>query len=387
MKKLGLYIHIPFCLSKCKYCDFYSLPTSAGVSDDYFEALSKQIEEYGLQTTAYTVDSIFLGGGTPSLLSERQIQTLFKRIYRAFKVAHSAEVTVEANPGTVDVKKLKTFKKAGVGRLSLGAQSFCPQDLAVCGRAHRVEDNIRAVTDARDAGFDNINLDIMYGLPNQSMAEVVQSLGTAFKLGVEHISFYGLKLEEGTPFYNDRENLKLPSEDSESEMYFVSRELMLSNGYFQYEISNFAKKDRYCRHNIKYWNGDEYLGLGPAAHSYFAGKRFSFKKDLDLYIRSFSESYVGESIIDEMIDIPKASRIAEYVMLRLRLTDGIDCEKFYKLFGRDFDKIYYQKLQPYINSGHVVRTSKGYAFSPEGMYVSNYILSRIIDFDMNIPGA
>ena len=387
MKKLGLYIHIPFCLSKCKYCDFYSLPTTSGVSDEYLDALAKQIEEYGLQTTAYTVDSIFVGGGTPSLMSEKQIQTLFKRIYRAFKVTKDAEVTVEANPGTIDIKKLKAFKKAGVGRLSLGAQSFCSQDLAVCGRAHRVEDNIRAVVDARNAGFDNINLDIMYGLPNQTMAEVVQSLGNAFKLGVEHISFYGLKLEEGTPFWLDRDNLKLPSEDSESEMYFVSRELMLQNGYYQYEISNFAKKDRYCRHNVKYWNGDEYLGLGPAAHSYFAGKRFSFKKDIDLYIRSFSDSYEGESIVDEMIDIPRSARIAEYVMLRFRLTDGVDCEKFYKLFGRDFDKIYYQKIMPYINSGHIVRTKKGYAFSPEGMYVSNYILSRIIDFDMTIPGA
>lgn len=387
MKKLGLYIHIPFCLSKCKYCDFYSIPTSSGVPDSYLEALTKQIDEYGLQTKGYSVDSIFIGGGTPSLMSEKQLQNLFKRLYRAFKVLNTAEVTIEANPGTVDIKKFKAFKKAGIDRLSLGAQSFCTADLAVCGRVHSVEDNIKAVMDARKAGFENINLDIMYGLPNQTMAEVVQSLANAFKLGVDHISFYGLKLEEGTPFHTMRDSLVFPNEDAESEMYFVSRELMHQNGYHQYEISNFAKKGKFCRHNIKYWNGDEYLGLGPASHSYFAGKRFSFKKDIDLFVKSFSEAYSGESIVEEMIDIPQSARVAEYVMLRFRLTDGIDCEKFHKLFGRDFDKIYYNKLQPYINSGHIVRTKKGYAFSPEGMYVSNYILSRIIDFDMTIPGV
>lgn len=386
MKKLGLYIHIPFCIKKCLYCDFYSI-SGDGVSDEYLSALMRHLDEYKLQTSQYAVDTVFIGGGTPSLMSEKQISALFSKIYQDFNVTKQAEVTIEANPGTLDKKKLTALKKAGVNRLSIGAQSFCPSDLSVCGRIHSVNDNIKAFTDARDAGFDNISLDIMYGLPNQTMAEVVQSLGMAFKLGAEHISFYGLKIEEGTPFHNMRESLILPNEDSESEMYFVSRELMLQNGYYQYEISNFAKKDRYCRHNIKYWNGDEYLGIGPAAHSYFAGKRFSFKKDIGLYINSLSDSSDGDTIIDEMIDIPRSARVAEYVMLRLRLTDGIDCESFYKLFGRDFDMLYYNKLRPYINSGHIVRTEKGYAFSPEGMYVSNFILSRIIDFDMTIPGA
>lgn len=386
MKKLGLYIHIPYCLKKCHYCDFYSEPTSSGVPDEYLQALFRQIEEYGLQTSEYSVDTVFIGGGTPSLMDEKQINSLFRQLYRSFKVTTKAEVTIEANPGTVDAKKLKAFRKAGINRLSLGAQSFCSQDLSVCGRVHDVNDNIRAVTDARSVGFDNINLDIMYGLPNQTMAEVVTSLGNAFKLGVEHISFYGLKLEEGTPFFAMRDELAFPNEDSESEMYFVSRELMAQNGYYQYEISNFSKKNKYCRHNVKYWNSEEYLGIGPAAHSYFAGKRFSFKKDTALFIDSFSDKPCEDTIIDEMIDIPRSAHVAEYVMLRFRLSDGVDCEAFSKLFGRDFDKIYYEKIRPYINSGHIMRTKKGYAFTPQGMYVSNYILSRIIDFDMNIPG-
>ncbi len=387
MKKLGLYIHIPFCLKKCLYCDFYSLPTSGGVSDKYLDAIMKQLDEYKLQTSEYIVDTIFLGGGTPSLLSEKQITTLFHRIYQDFKVIKQAEVTIEANPGTLDSKKLKVLKKAGVNRLSIGAQSFSDDILKACGRIHTANDNIRCVNEARNAGYDNISLDLMYGLPGQGMQEVVTSLGFAFKLGVEHISFYGLKLEEGTPFFDMRDNLSFPNEDSESETYFVSRELMMRENYFQYEISNFAKKNRYCRHNYKYWNGEEYLGIGPAAHSYFAGKRFSFKRDIKMYIDSFSERGSDESIVDEMIDIPYSARIAEYVMLRMRLSEGVDCEKFYRIFGRDFDSLYYQKMQPYINSRHIIRTEKGYAFSPEGMYVSNYILSRIVDFDMNIPGT
>lgn len=387
MKKLGLYLHIPFCLKKCLYCDFYSLPTSGGVSDEYLNALMAHLDEYHLQTADYAVDTVFLGGGTPSLLSEKQIALLFHRLYQDFNVTKKAEVTVEANPGTVDLAKLKAFRRAGVNRLSLGVQSFCSGDLTACGRIHSVRDNLRAVADARKAGFDNISLDLMFGLPGQSMAELVQSLNTVFKLNVEHLSLYGLKIEEGTPFYEMRTSLPLPDEDSEREMYFVSRELLLQNGFYHYEISNFAKKDRYCKHNIKYWNGDEYLGVGPAAHSYFAGKRFSFKKDIRLYIDSFSEKGAQESIVEEMIDIPRSARIAEYVMLRMRLSDGVDCGTFHKLFGRDFEKLYLPKMEPFIRSGHIRRTERGYAFTPEGMYVSNYILARMIDFDMMIPGV
>ncbi len=387
MKKLGLYIHIPFCARKCSYCDFYSLPAVGELTkQEYLNALMLQLDEYKSQASNYAVDTVFIGGGTPSLLGEKQTAALFKRIYSDFNVVKSAEVTIEANPGTLDEKKLKLYKKVGINRLSLGVQSFVNDDLKVCGRIHSAADSVRAFALARKAGFDNINLDIMFGLPGQNMASLVQSLNYAFKLGAEHISFYGLKIEEGTPFFEMRNTLNLPDEDSESEMYFASRQIMIANGYHHYEISNFAKKNKYCRHNFKYWNSDEYLGIGPSAHSYFAGKRFSFKKDIKLYIDSF-KGISSESIVDEIIDIPHSARIAEYVMLRFRLSDGIDCEQFYKLFGRDFDSVYYQKLRPYINSGHVIRTKKGYAFSPEGMYVSNFILSRIIDFDMNIPGV
>lgn len=387
MKKLGLYIHIPFCMKKCAYCDFYSIPAASEMlKTEYLTALSQQIDEYKPQAANHSVDSVFIGGGTPSLLDEKQTAALMKKIYSCFNVERNAEVTIEANPGTVDEKKLKLYKKLGINRLSLGVQSFLNEDLAVCGRIHKAQDSVRAFTMARNAGFDNINVDIMFGLPGQTMASLVQTLNYTFKLGADHISFYGLKIEEGTPFYEMRQTLALPDEDSESDMYFASRQIMLSNGYQHYEISNFAKRGKRCKHNMKYWNSDEYLGIGPAAHSYFAGKRFSFKKDIKLYIDSF-KGLTDRSIVEEIIDIPHSARIAEYVMLRFRLSDGINCETFYKKFGRDFDSVYYQKLRPYINSGHIVRTKDGYAFSPEGMYVSNFILSRIIDFDMNIPGV
>ena len=195
-------------------------------------------------------------------------------------------------------------------------------------------------------------------------------------------------MEEGTPFWFDRHELAFPDEETERSMYFTAVGLLEKAGYHQYEISNFARRGYSCRHNLKYWNCDEYLGFGPAAHSYFGGKRFSLKKDLNLYMDSFDpETSVDTPLVDEYIDIPYPSRVAEYVMLRFRLTAGISLEAFRKKFGRDFEEMYLEKLAPYLKSGHVIRTPKGYAFSPEGMYVSNYILARVVDFDLVIPGS
>ncbi len=387
MKKLGLYIHIPFCISKCAYCDFFSVPCKDDeLIEKYISALCSHIDEYKCQTRQYTVDTIYLGGGTPSLLSEKHMNTLLKKIYSCFGVAKNAEISAEVNPGTIDLKKLKAYRKAGINRLSIGTQSFAEADLSRCGRIHSVNDNFAAVSDARKAGFENISLDIMFGLPDQNIAGALENLNTALKLNPEHISLYGLTLEEGTPFFDIKDELNLPNESCDSEMYFSSVNLLRECGYYQYEISNFAKKDRYCRHNIKYWDCEEYLGLGPGAHSYFGGKRFSFKKNLDLYLGAFSKNSDGESILGDYIDIPASAMAAEYVMLRFRLSDGIDCDAFYKRFGRTFDSIYFNRILPFLKSGHIVRTNKGYAFSVQGMYVSNYILSRIIDFDLNIPG-
>lgn len=389
MKGFGLYIHIPFCISKCNYCDFYSIGGADNEKKDrYISALVKHMQEYKIQTKNYIVSSVYIGGGTPSLLDEIQLKTIMKAVKKNFRLSSRCEISIEVNPGTVDEKKLRAIRKLGINRISIGVQSFDDAELAVCGRRHNTNDVFECIGSARNAGFDNLSVDLIYGLPGQSREKLFDNLDTAVNLNVDHISLYGLKIEEGTPFWYSRHELDLPDEDSECEMYFGAVEFLKHAGYRQYEISNFAKKQKACKHNIRYWNCDEYIGFGPAAHSYFGGKRFSFKRDLNLYIDSFDETKkVNETLVDEYVDIPPQARIAEYVMLRFRLHEGINLSKFKKRFGRSFESLYYEKMWPYINSGHIVKTKTGYAFTPQGMYVSNYILSRMIGEDLVIPGS
>lgn len=389
MKTLGLYLHIPFCISKCRYCDFYSIPEAARpVPDKYVDALCEHMHEYALQARDYAVTTVYIGGGTPSLLTPDQMKKVVKKLKSSFHLSAKCEISMEMNPKTADYTKLRAFRKLGINRLSIGIQSFDDADLNICGRAHNAADAVSAFTAARKAKFENISFDLMYGIPGQTLQTVVNNINTAIRLEPEHISLYGLKVEEGTPFWFDRHELAFPDEETERSMYFTAVGLLEKAGYHQYEISNFARRGYSCRHNLKYWNCDEYLGFGPAAHSYFGGKRFSLKKDLNLYMDSFDpEKSVDTPLVDEYIDIPYPSRVAEYVMLRFRLTAGISLEAFRKKFGRDFEEMYLEKLAPYLKSGHVIRTPKGYAFSPEGMYVSNYILARVVDFDLVIPGS
>ena len=393
MKALGLYVHIPFCAHKCAYCDFYSL---AGCPNEtverYLTALFAHMEEYSAQTVGYAVSTIFLGGGTPTLLSEQQLKRVLKKIRASFRITPNCEVTIEANPGTVDRHKFRALKRLGVNRLSLGAQSFEDDNLKVCGRIHTSADVFLAVKQAREAGFDNINLDLIYGLPGQTLQHVLENVNTAIALNAEHVSLYGLSIEEGTPFARDASKLLFPDEDLVCEMFDASCKLLAAAGYNHYEISNFAKHGKLCRHNLRYWNCDEYLGLGPGAHSDFCGKRFNFRKDLKLYLDTLAplegkeHPTPAQSLVEKIIEIPANARIAEYVMLRMRLSEGVNTEKFYRRFGRDFESIYLERIMPYLASGHIIRTPRGYAFSPKGMFVSNFILARVVDFDMAVPG-
>ncbi len=389
-KKLGLYIHIPFCVKKCLYCDFYSIPAAdEKLKQLYIDALMLHLDEHTLQFEPYIIDSVYFGGGTPSLLSTEQLSAIMKKIKRNYFLSKNCEITLEVNPGTVDKEKLKAIKRAGINRLSIGCQSFFDKDLKTCGRIHNVQYNIKVVDDAISVGFKNINIDIMYGLPNQTLHNVLSNIERAVKLGATHISLYGLKVEEGTPFFamQSQNKLPLPDEDSESDMYFVSCEMLKKYGFKHYEISNFAKPGYESIHNLKYWNCDEYVGFGPASHSFFSEKRFYYKNSVALYIKNFTENYDGPGIVDKCIDIQFGTQIAEYVMLRMRLADGVICDEFRARFGRSFESIYLNKITPFLRTGHIIKTKNGYAFSEKGMYVSNYILSRVIDFDINIPGV
>ena len=389
---LGLYIHIPFCVSKCHYCDFYSCRADEATKVDYVEALLKQIDEYAVQAKPESVDTVYIGGGTPTSLEFSLLAKIIKAVYAKFNIQKNVEFTVEANPGTVNLSQLKKLRRLGVNRLSIGLQSADDEELAALGRIHTYETFGLCYGNARKARFDNISVDVMYGLPSQTVPGFMRTLEAVVSLAPEHISMYGLTVGEGTYMHKHIGEYLMPDEKTEADMYFAGIDFLGSHGYAQYEISNFAKGGNVSRHNMKYWNLDEYIGLGAAAHSYFAGCRYSFVKDVNKFIRHFlhGESYLSNvdmfdlprySLFDEYMEIKPHERIGEYVMLRFRLTEGIYANAFAKKFGKDFDSLYLEKLTPFIKNGLIERTDFGYRFSKKGMYVSNYILSRIIDFE------
>ncbi len=389
-KKLGLYLHIPFCKSKCAYCDFYSTDkitvTGRKIPDQmrqYIQALKNHMRIISERTTQYNIDSVFIGGGTPTALPPKLLLDLVKEVERDFYTEDDLEFTVEMNPATADKKLLKKLHKVGVNRLSIGLQSSHNHELAALSRIHTVGDFTEAFQMAREAGFDNINIDVMYGIPEQTRDTFMETLAFVCSMKPEHISMYNLRIEDGTPFGERRHMLPLPDEDAECDMYFDGIEYLASQGYRQYEISNFAKDGKECRHNLKYWHGEEYIGCGVAAHSYFGGSRFSFRRALEPYCKALEqmEKQLPKSLLDENYRIDKKEEVAEYLMLRFRLAEGIDINDFKNRFGGDFDTIFGKRLQFYIDNGYMQHENARYFFTPKGMFVSNYILSRIIPFE------
>lgn len=380
-RRLGLYLHVPFCKNKCAYCDFYSfVPKEEGIMERYVAALIKHIESYKASIADYAPDTVFIGGGTPTALPLESLLSVIRAVKRNFSLTKTCEFTVEANPATVDLKGLKRLRRAGVNRLSMGLQSADDNELAALSRIHRRADFEEAYFAARDAKIGNINVDVMYGIPGQMVESCLATLEYVCDLAPEHISFYNLKIEQGTPFWRMRESLSLPGEDAEYEMYVRGVEYLASRGYNQYEISNFARPGYRCLHNLKYWNCDEYLGLGPGAHSFFNGTRFSIFRDAERYMRSMESPSSNIRIIESSEEVKTRERIGEYVMLRMRLTDGVSDREFRRLFGRDFEAMYGRLLAKYQRGGFVIRRPDGWAFTPRGMFVSNFILSDILDF-------
>ncbi|MBR3639558.1 MAG: radical SAM family heme chaperone HemW [Clostridia bacterium] len=380
-RRLGLYFHIPFCKSKCAYCDFYSLTVNdEAVYERYIKALIKHIETYSKSCKDYSPDTVFIGGGTPTVIPTDLLVSLIRAIKRNFSLTKRVEFTVESNPATVTLSDLKKLRRAGVNRLSMGLQSADNAELTALSRIHTRQEFEETFRNARQAKIGNINVDVMFGIPGQTVASVMKTLNYVVRLGPEHISFYNLKIEPGTPFGKMRDKLDLPGEDVEYEMYMRAVRYLESCGYAQYEISNFAKPGHQCMHNLKYWNCDEYLGLGAAAHSFFNGNRFSFCRDVERYMTALENPDADVRITDSTEEIMTKERIGEYVMLRMRLTEGVSERDFYRLFGRDFETMYGRRLAKYIDGGFVARKRDGYAFTPRGMFVSNYILSDILDF-------
>lgn len=369
---LGVYIHIPFCKKKCDYCDFYSIcGASDSLMDKYLQALIKQTQDY-FKYSKPTIDTIYIGGGTPSIFGGKRIEKLLKAISASANVQRGAEITVEVNPESVDEKLLKRLKSAGVNRLSMGFQSTNDDELIAIGRLHTYEQAKRAYQLAQKY-FENISLDLIYGLEGQSLDMWLDTLRTAILLNPSHLSCYNLKVEEGTPLYI--RGCELPSEDTQADMYLEGINLLAEYGYRQYEISNFARDARISRHNYKYWDLSPYLGLGAAAHSYYGGKRFSFVRDIERYI----DGVLGDKpVSDDMDELAYTNRSGEYVMLKLRTTEGIDPYEFEALFKTDFAP-YAKRLERYMSSNHAVFEDGHYHLTPEGFLVSNIIIGDLVN--------
>ena len=364
---LGLYIHIPFCKAKCAYCDFYSLAHSEEKMDAYVAALLRHLEEVAPRAAGMQVDTVYFGGGTPSYLGAARLCRILQTVLRRYDVARDAEITLEANPDSAgDWKELRKLRRAGFNRLSLGVQSTDDALLRRIGRVHTYEQVQQAVMAARKAKFTNLSLDLIYGLPGQTMEGWQRTLADAVALGPEHLSCYGLKLEEGTPLWQQRQALTLPDDDAQAEMYLYTVAALSEAGYGQYEISNFARAGRESRHNLKYWRMQEYAGFGPGAHSDFGGVRYGYVRDLDAYI-------AGRLVLAEAETDGTLARDFEYVMLSLRTAEGIDRRTFENRYRQRFEAMERLFVQ-YEQAGLAQRTEGGWRLTPRGFLVSNSII-------------
>ncbi len=371
-RPLGLYLHIPFCKSKCAYCDFYSLPRHEKKMDAYVAALIRHLEEVAPQAEQHTVDTVYFGGGTPSYLGEKRLEKLLQTVKKRYHLAKDAEITLEANPDSAgDVKMLRHLRKAGFNRISLGVQTDDDALLREIGRVHTWEQVESAVAAIRKAKFDNLSLDLIYGLPHQTLDGWKNTLAHVAELSPEHMSCYGLKVEEGTPLYDRRETADLPDDEQQADMYLYTVEYLAKMGYAQYEISNFAKEGFASRHNLKYWTLGEYAGFGPGAHSDFGNVRYGYIRDLDRYIG-------GELILSESELIPPLDRDMEYIMLSLRTVAGIDRRYFENRFRERFAPLE-EKLSLYEQHGLAIRTEGGWRLTPKGFLVSNQIIGELQD--------
>ena len=374
-KPLGLYIHIPFCKHKCAYCDFYSLSGREDRMDDYTDALCAHLTEIAPFAAGHQVDTVYFGGGTPSYLGTKRLIKLLKTVQKKYRLDKQAEITLEANPDSAgDWKELRALRRAGFNRLSLGMQSASDAELQTIGRVHTWEQVGAAVEAARKAKFENLSLDLIYGLPRQTMEQWQANLTAAVDLAPEHLSCYGLKVEEGTPLFAVRDTAGLPGDEEQADMYLWTVEFLAQMGYAQYEISNFAKPGRESRHNLKYWMGRPYIGFGPGAHSDFGGRRYSFIRDLEGYIAAVLE---GGTVIDESDLIPQRERGGEYLMLRLRTTRGIEEWEYRREFFMNFDPIE-QKLEEYERQGWAERHDRRWNLTAKGFLVSNQLIGELL---------
>ncbi|HHZ13436.1 MAG TPA: oxygen-independent coproporphyrinogen III oxidase [Clostridiales bacterium] len=375
---IGLYVHFPFCLRKCLYCDFPSYAQKDHLMDEYLKAIKVEVDHAKAKINSRRIKTVFLGGGTPTLYHEGELAQLLDYIKHSCLISDDAEITIEANPETLNPRKLKVLMEAGINRLSIGMQAGQDRHLRALGRIHNIADVERGVDWARKAGFENINLDLMFGLPNQSVDEWLESLGCAVKMGVEHISAYALIIEEGTPLYElvEKGRLRIPPEDVERDMYHRGVQFLKSQGYIHYEISNFAIPGKECRHNLLYWQNKEYIGLGSGAHSYLQGHRWSNYADICKYIDRIYEYGNG---IEQCEEISLSNQRFETIMMGLRLNSGVSKKIFRERFGHGLEYYYGDVLENLKAMGMLIETETSIYLTAKGMDLQNSVLLHFME--------
>lgn len=381
MKNLELYVHIPFCFKKCTYCDFLSFSCDEKTQLAYADALIREIEVYGPQMQDYFVSTIFVGGGTPTWLDEDKMVEILDAIYTYFNVSSDAEITMECNPGTVTMTKLEKYRKAGVNRLSIGLQSADDEELQILGRIHTFEKFVKTYEMARNAGFANINVDLMSGIPYQNAEKFLHTLQKVVRLKPNHISAYSLIIEKGTPFYEKykfdlvlqeagKPTEVLPTEDEVYRITKLTQQYLAQAGYEQYEISNFAQPGFECMHNIGYWTRENYLGLGLGAASLLNNVRYTNTSDLHAYME-------GELRVEEL-PISRKAQMEEFMFLGLRMNQGVTRQQFQDVFGIPIEGIYRDALE-HLKAEDLLEIQAGrIALTEKGQDLSNYALAQFL---------
>ncbi|EGT0688900.1 radical SAM family heme chaperone HemW [Clostridium perfringens] len=376
MDKISLYIHIPFCAQKCLYCDFPSFARKDHLRKAYIEALNKEIISLREKHNNLEINTIFIGGGTPSVLEADELECLLKEVAK-LNMAKDIEYSMECNPGNLTEEKLEVMKKYGVNRISMGLQAKQDNLLKGLGRIHNYKTFKENFLLAKKVGFNNINVDLMFGLPNQRLNEWEETLREIISLEPAHISAYSLIIEEGTAFYNLYENdkLKLPTEEEERKMYHLAKKILEENGFNQYEISNYAKEGKECRHNLAYWNMDNWIGVGSAAASYINGKRIKNISSVEGYINSINEK---REAVEEIINNSKNDNMEEFMFMGLRKINGIDENEFKNRFSMNINDVYREILNKYIDEGLLIRKSGRIFLSEKGIEISNIIMADFL---------
>lgn len=373
MKELSVYIHIPFCVKKCNYCDFLSAPASKSTQEQYLNALLKEIEKESVHYQEYIIDTVFIGGGTPSLVDANWIVKILQSLKKFYRFKEQAEVSMEVNPGTVKEKSIfEIYLRAGINRISIGLQSTNNEELEKLGRIHTFEDFLETYHGARAAGYENINIDVMAALPGQSRNSYLETLDKVCKLKPEHISAYSLIIEEGTPFYEQYRNplgTNLPDEDTERQMYEDTKYILENYGYLRYEISNYAKEGRQCRHNMAYWLRKDYAGFGIGAASMVDNIRFQNQSDLTDYIEHGASSEKQSLSLEE--------QMGETMFLGLRLMQGVDVQTFKNTFGKSIFEVYGKEIEKNKEDG-LLLCDNTIRLTSKGIDISNYVMAQFI---------